>query len=427
MPVLGRIHSMTYSGRLESADIKGKQTTNISHPHGNELAAREGIYLNMRSFFMQWKFISHAVRIKGWRFWLSAVGVAICTLLVLTLMSAMRSATSAIAEYIKSSGADIWVAPPGTDNLVRSSSFLPKTYRNLLLETQGVDRVDPITVGFVTVKRSSANSSDERGMTFIGVGYKSPNGMGGPPRVIAGMVPKGFGEVALDRSGAKRLGVVIGDKVYLGGELARVVGLTEGTNLAISNMLFGDYDYLSIAGGHSEESSFLLVGASKNIKVRALAESIREKLPKAEVIERQDFIFNCSKEASAMFFPILALVSILGVVTATALVALMIHGLTEERRAELATLIALGTSEPQLWFALAWQGFRLVLSGSLAGVFGAIFLGIMLDKFYPILPVSFIAIDVAEILVLFFIAGISASSLPLLRLRNLDPMDAFRP
>lgn len=381
----------------------------------------------MRPTSLQRKLVSRAVRIKAWRFWLSAAGIATCALLVLSLAAALRSATSAIAEYVLSTKADIWVAPSGTDNLVRSSSFLPLVYRETLQSMLGVKQVDPITVGFVTVKRIKAESASDRGLTFIGVGYKPPNGMGGPPRVVSGSAPSHFGDVALDRAGAQRLGVNVGDKVSLGGHSALVVGLTDGTNLAITHMLFGDYGTTSIAGGYFEQASFLLVRASEGTDASALASLIRKKLPDTKVIAQRDFINNCSREASSEFVPILALVNVLGVATAAALVALLVHGLTEEKRAELATLLALGITESQLWIAVGWQGLRLALTGAVVGVGCAFILGRVLDRFYPVFPVNFGIINVAGIFTLFSLVGIFASSIPLLRLHNLDPMEAFRP
>lgn len=371
--------------------------------------------------------ISRAVAIRGWRFWLSVVGIATCALLVLSLVAALRSATFAIANYVRSSKADIWVAPAGTDNLVRTSAFLPLGTERAIEGIAGVAKVDPVTVGFVTVKRLESGARPDRGLTFLGVGYRAPAGMGGPPRIVAGAAPSGTDEVALDRAAARRLGVNVGDKLSIGGRSVSLVGLSDLTNLAIIHMLFANYDTASSAGGYVEQASFLLVRASAGTDVRALAASIRTQLPDVQVIEQWQFIENCSDEAASQFLPILALVNILGVATAAALVALLVHGLAEERRAELAALLALGASERHLWMAVGWQGLRLALTGAAVGLAGAVALGRALDEVYPVLPVSFAAIDAAGVALLFAAAGVVASSIPVLRLRRLDPMEAFRP
>ena len=373
------------------------------------------------------KLVSRAVRIKVWRFWLSAAGISTCVLLLLSLAAALHSATSAFAEYILSSKADLWVAPSGTDNLVRTSSFLPLDYQEKLQRMPGIRQVDPITVGFATIKTVKAESLHERGLTFLSVGYKSPNGMGGPPKLVSGSASLKFGEVALDRAGAMRLKINVGDKVSMGGHSVSVVGLTDGTNLAITHMAFGDYGTTSIVGGYLDQASFLLVRAVDGTDISALANSIRKNVPGTNVIKQRDFIENCTKEAVYEFIPVFVLVNVFGLASAAALVALLVHGLVEEKHAELATLLALGVPLRQLWFAVCWQGLRLALTGAILGVACTYILGRLLDKFYPVFPVNFGIVDVMGIFSLFALAGILASSLPLLRLRNLDPMEAFRP
>lgn len=373
------------------------------------------------------RFVRQAIRIRPWRFVLAALGVSLSALLVLTIAAAYRSATLSITGYIGQPGVDIWVAPRGTDNLVRSSSLLSLDHRDALLRMPGVHAVDPIVVGFLSLKRLPAAGMPDLPITCIGIGYQSPHGLGGPPRIIAGQPPKGFLEITLDRAAAKRLHVVVGDYVTINGHQRKVSGLTDGTNLAISYFLFANFDAAALASGFVDSASFLLVRAQPGSDIPALIRAMRKANPDIEVFSRSTFLENCRREVASGYLPMLTLVYVLGVSAAAALTALLVHALTEEQRSELAVLLALGVPEWRLWFAVGSQGLSLALSGASLGIGLAYVLGLLLDRFYPVFPVSFGLYDAAQLIIIFTLASLVAASSPILNLRGLDPLEAFRP
>ena len=370
--------------------------------------------------------LRRAIGIQPWRFRLSALGISLSALLVLFLAAALRSATLAITAYIAQPGADIWIAPRGTDNLVRSSALLPLDYRDKVMAVPGVAAVDPIIVGFTVLRLDPEKVPRSDKITCIGIGYRSPDGLGGPPRIMAGAPPENFKDVLLDRAAAQRLGVHVGDEVTVSGYDRRVSGLTEGTNLAITHLLFGDYDGVAFGAGAVGQASFLIVRAKPTIERARLVAEIHRQVPELEVFDQATFLENCRQEIAAGYLPILTLVYVLGVAAAAALVSLLIHSLVEERRSDLAVLLALGLPLRRLWLAVSWQGLRLALIGSLLGIALAYGLGWVLDQVEPVFPVSFGVADAVRLVSIFSTGGLLAALIPVMRLRKLDPLDAFR-
>ena len=373
------------------------------------------------------RLLRNAIHIRPWRFRFAALGVSLSAVLVLTIAAAYRSATLSITGYIGQPNVDIWVAPQGTDNLVRSSSLISLDYQESLLGIPGVQTVDPIAVGFLSLKRIGAVGKTTPPITCIGIGYQTHGGLGGPPRIIAGRAPGNFLEVALDQAAAKRLHVGVGERVSINGHQRVVSGLTDDTNLAISYFLFGDFNAAAMASGFLNSASFLLVRAQPGTDISALMKEIRKRHPDIEVFSRQTFLDNCRREVSSGYLPMLLLVYVLGVSAAAALTSLLVYALTEEQRTELAVLLALGVPERKLWVAVGTQGVYLALSGAALGTGLAYLLGWVLDRFYPVFPVNFGLYDASQLLLIFTCASLLAASFPLLRLRRLDPLEAFRP
>jgi putative ABC transport system permease protein len=133
------------------------------------------------------------------------------------------------------------------------------------------------------------------------------------------------------------------------------------------------------------------------------------------------------REVAAGFIPLLTLVAILGLSAATVLVTLLVHGVVEERREDLAVLLALGADTRALSGALIREALVLALLGAILGIAVAAALGAVLDRVLPVIPLAFQSGEAARVLLVFVAAATCAVILPLARLRRIDLLDAFRP
>lgn len=352
------------------------------------------------------------------RFALCVGGIAVSTMLVLVLFAAYRSVSASVMQFMGQPGLDLWVAPMGTDNLIRSSGYLDTTSLDEIRRVPGVSRVDPILRAFVT-----AEAKGHR-LTLLGIGFRTPDGLGGPPVIASGKMPVAGGEVALDRSAAHRLQVGVGDLLAVNGTDVKVVGITSGTNLLATQFLFGNIDSTRTAA--LPLASFGIVEVAAGATVSQVGARIRQRFPKLEVMTRDSFTANSLREIGSGFLPMLLLISILGVASAALLVAFLIEGVVEERRGELAVLLATGATPARIGKGLMLHAAKLLGAGIAAGAGAAHLLAFLIDVVAPVIPLAYSIGDLLIVATLLSISGILAAFAPLIRLKDIDPLEAFR-
>ena len=357
-----------------------------------------------------------AVSQRPLRFSLSLAGVMATTLLVLALFGTLRGVDVSVLRYVGQPGVDLWVAPKGSDNLVRASGLLGPEQVDAVRGAPGVEQADPILRSFVSV-RNPARPAD-RPLNLLAIGFRT---LGGPPRLVSGSRPC-LGEVTLDRVTAGRLRATIGDVVEVGGRRFHVAGITTDTNWISTQLLFCNYDELAGLVGVEGRASFLALRTSGSDPALVLT----QRAASIEVIGRSEFIRNNLRETTAGMLPILWLIAGLGAVVAALIVALLVQGLVEDRRADLAVLLAMGTPLPRLALALVLQGTRMAALGGGGALVVAAAAERLLDRFAPALQLSLARDDVLWTLAALLMVSALAAALPVIRLSRVEPMEAFR-
>lgn len=368
--------------------------------------------------------IRRSIRSRRVRAALAVSGVAASMLLVVVLLAAFRSPIDSLTSYISHAGADYWICPASTNNFVRSAGFLPLEIEGAIAGIANVERVDPVVHVFVRAEPIDAAARGDDELMLMAIGYRVPDGMGGPPEYAGGKSPRGDREVALDRAAAFRLRVGLGDSVLVNGRRAAVVGLTRRTNLLATQLAFFDADIAARASGLLRQTSFFAVRAPRADSA-ALAEALAGIFPGALVVPRARFLDESLRESASGFLPVLALVALLGVLVSGVFVALLVQGLVEERRMELATLLAIGAGFGALARALLVHALLLVGSGAVAGGLLALALRIWLDRALPTIELMFTPTDLLIAALVFAAAGVLGTLVPVLRLRHIDPLEAF--
>ncbi len=369
--------------------------------------------------------IFRAVRARTVRAVLSVIGVATSTLLVLVLLAAFRNPVVSVSDYLARPGIDAWVMPSGTDNLVRTAGFLPMSVVTGVREIEGVAQADPLVRVFVRATPPRSRAASEGGMMLLALGYRVPDGLGGPPEFERGRSPSGAGEIALDRAAAYRLHVDLGDTVRVNDRPCRVVGLTRKSNVLVTQFLFFDFEVAENASGLSEQTSFVVVRAKPGV-APAVIRRIRDEFPGTAVLSGQAFLANSLRESASGFLPVLMLISALGVLASALLVALLIQGLVEDRRSDIAVLGAMGVSLARIGGAVIVHACVLVAAGTLLGALAARGLEAVLERWVPTVQLAFVASDVLTTLAAFALAGIAGALAPVMRLKSIDPLEAFR-
>ena len=364
------------------------------------------------------RLIAKGLRGGAVRFGICVGGIAVSTMLVLVLLGAYRSVSAAVIQFVRGSRAGLWVGPRGTDNLIRSSGFLDLGMLEEIRRMPGVSRVDPIVRAFVTAE------SKGRRLTLLGIRFRAPDGLGGPSVLAAGRMPRGLGEVALDRAAGHLLSVRLDDSLSVNGIEVKVVGITSGTNLLATQFVFGDVN--SAFQGLVPGASFGLIETVPGASLERVAAHIRQQFPDVEVMSRDAFIRNNLRETGSGFLPMLFLISLLGVASSALLVAFLIEGMVEERRGELAVLLATGATPSAIGAGLAIHAAKLLSAGIVIGAIAAHLLATTIDLVAPVIPLSFSIADMAVVSALLAMSGFLAALVPLFRLKDIDPLEAFR-
>lgn len=379
------------------------------------------------AYISRWEsgILRKALRSRGGRAAIAAGGVAASAFLVLVLLASYRSLSSGVIAYTGQDGIDLWVAPAGTDNLIRSSSVLPRSMVEEVAALDGVREAGALVRGFVTAQPEE--DPDDRGFILLLMCFGTPDGLGGPPTLLTGRPPRGDTEVALDRAAAFRLGVKEGDTILLNGDPMEVVALTGGTNLIATQFVFFDLDSAPMLTGYAGQISFLPIGLMPGADATAVRREIEAQWPNVEVHSREAFIENNLTEVAAGFRPMQLMVSAVGLIAAAVLVSLLVQSVVEDRKRDIAVLLALGADSGRVAASVIAHGVGLILAGTLAGALLAELLRWSTDRFAPTLELSTRPLDLAGVMLVFVAVGILAAVVPLLRLRRIDPIEAFRP
>ncbi len=370
--------------------------------------------------------LSRALRARRARAWLAVTGIATSMLLVLVLFAALRGPWVSVSAYLAQPDVDLWVMPSGTDNLVRTAGFLPIAVTDDIAELPGVARADPVVRVFVRASRLRPRSrASDASLMLLAIGYRARGGLGGPPAFDSGRAPQGEFEAAIDRAAAHRLGTEVGDTLVVNGRVARISGITRDTNLLITQFLFFDFDVAAGVSGLDQQASFVIVQAQPG-RVGAVETAIHEAFPGLIVLRRQAFEVNSLREAASGFLPILTLITVLGVISGAVLIALLVQGVVEDRRADIAVLLAMGTGLARIGTAVVVHAVVLVAVGSALGLAMSFALGAVLDALVPTVQLAFRANDIGLVWIAFAAAGIAGAMIPVIRLRRIDPGEAFR-
>jgi ABC-type lipoprotein release transport system permease subunit len=344
------------------------------------------------------------------------------TLLILVLLATYRSVSLGIVAYAGQSNIDLWVAPLGTDNLVRSSAVLRHSVVNELKSIEGIQAAAPIIRSFV----SAVSVDGLRRTTLLALGYLAPDGLGGPPELHSGHAPADLSDIALDRAAAFRLKVDVGDELIVNGQSMTVAGVTRRTNLMATQFAFMNATHAELSSGFRDRVSFVAITLQDDADETAVIRAI-ERRPGLSAFRRAAWVENNLQEVAAGFRPMMVLVTTVGLIAAIALVVLLVQSVVEDRRSEIAVLLAMGVPYPVIGQGIIGHVARLVAIGSIFGGLCSVVLSLSLEKWVPTVEMQTSIVDIAGSILSLSVISVLAAIVPTLRLRQIDPVEAFRP
>ncbi len=374
------------------------------------------------------RFLAQALHGRRARTILAVAGIGTSTLLVIVLAAAFRSVRNAVSNYAGQPSIDLWVAPKGADNLIRGSfaAELGPSLLDSIRSVSGVERADPLLKGFLQVRRPRSRSADSTA-TLLSIGYRIPDGLGGPPTIDRGRRPSSDREIALDRAAAFRIGVGVGDTVLVGDREVVVSALTRGTNILATQFVFGSIETIGSGLGSENATSLVVVAVDSTTSGIFVAKELYLRFPDVLVYPRAVFVRANEREVLSGFLPLLSLIALLGVGAACLLVGLLVLSVVDERRSEIAVLLALGARPPPVAQGIVVYVIELLALGIGIGIVASVALAVALDRLLPTIPLTLSVSDGGFVVAAFGIAGLIAAVIPVARLMAIDPLEAFRP
>lgn len=352
-----------------------------------------------------------------WRTALSALGVALATMLVLLLGGLSAGIDRQLAAYLDHAPGSIVVTQAGVASSF-ASSVLPAGALSAVAATPGVARAVPVAAQLVVVDLPAGK------LPVYLVGYDRGDG-GGPWELSAGGEPRTASEVVLDSVLASRQHLDLGDRVDIMGRSFTVVGLSRGTTSWMFSFVFVQRPALASLLGAPGTASLAFVTPTAGTDTQALI----ARLSRIDGVsaESVDAMIAADRDTIARVFDtVIQLMTVIAYGVGALVIGLVVYSAIVERRREFGVLKAVGSRNRRLYGVVALQSIAAALAGALAG-FGLAL--VAQAAIMGALPQYLVAIEPGAVLVA-LVAGLlmalAGALLPVRLVARIAPAEALR-
>jgi putative ABC transport system permease protein len=346
-------------------------------------------------------------------FLVTVAGVAATVSLLLFLFAVHAGVRDGSTRYVRTSGVDIWIAQKGSDNIIKSSSFVPAHLAARVAGIEGVAAASPLLRVI-----SKAEIRGQLTSTLFLFAFDPATRLGAPNAIAIGP-----GEIVLDRSFARKYGLAKGDLITLHQRVFRVAGMSDGTNALLSQFGFVRFEDGARLLGLPDTASFILVRTRGDRD--AVAQRIRDAIPGVAVYEGDDFTRRHDEELDSGVMPVFFGLAVFGAAVGGFLIALMLYSSALERRDDYATLKAIGAGQRTLTRLVVAQALLVTVAGCVAGIVFMAALTPILLRAIPTLVLLYRPLHALLFPVALLIGALAAVA-PVRVLRRIYPGEVFR-
>jgi putative ABC transport system permease protein len=350
----------------------------------------------------------------------TVAGIAATVALLLFLFAVHDGVKDGSTRYVRTAGVDIWVSQKNSDNILKSSSFLPSSLAERIAAIDGVAVASPLARVI-----TKADIGGRRSSTLFILAFDPSTRVGAPTTLSEGTTQLRRREIILDRSFVAKYDLRLGGPLDIQGKRFRVAGISEGTNALVSQFGFTRLDDAADLLGLHGTASFIVVRVRQVQQRAVVAKRIRAALPDLAVHESPDFVRFHEEEMESGVVPVFATAAFFGAVVAAFIVALMLYNSVLERREDYATLKALGASQRTLLRIVLAQALLVTTAGCVLGGIIVAILTPLLLKVVPALAIQYRPWLIV-VLPLALLVGAVASAVPIRLLRRIYPAEVFR-
>ncbi len=347
------------------------------------------------------------------RFVSGAAGVGLALMLILLLQGLSAGIDERVVIYERRSGADLYVAQPGTTSLLGSTSVLERSALDEVRGTPGVDWAAPMR-GLFTIP-----VVDGARVPAYVVGSE-PGQPGGPWDLAEGRAPAAPDEIVVGEQLVRRSGASLGGTVEVLGRDFEVVGIARDADLFMMSFAFVTHEATDQLLSAPDTTSFVLVGTDDPTGVAtALGDG------GLHVVSADDLAANDLALKGEAYSVALQMMVGLAFVVGTLVIALTVYGSIVERSREYGIVKALGAGGGHLYRLVLIQSLLLAAMGTLAGV-GMFLVGTeVLGALRPQFAVAVSQGAALRVAMAALAMGVVSTWLPARRLAAMEPAVAF--
>lgn len=351
------------------------------------------------------------------RFLLDVASVAAAVVVILLLAGYRAGVYRQATSYLEHSPGSLVVAEQGVRNFMGTASLLPPDAATQVAALPGVASVTSVVSQFVVFERHGRKDG------FVLIGYEPP-AKGGPWRLLMGREPRAGDELVIDQVVARQHALGIGDTVAVLDRALRVVGLSADTTLWAGSLAFATARTVEDLLRSPGVRSHLLVTQASNTDLAQLITAITaldlEAVPKTQMIENDRHVLG------RVYDTPIGLMVAAAFVVGVAVVGLVIHTATAERRREYGALKAIGARNGVLVRIVIAQALAASLLGGLVGVVLAMLASGVLTVWRPQFRVDLEAASVVAVLAGTVVMALLGAIVPARAIGRLEPSEALR-
>ncbi|OGO45519.1 MAG: hypothetical protein A2W34_02725 [Chloroflexi bacterium RBG_16_64_32] len=346
---------------------------------------------------------------------ISIGGVTFAVLLILVVGSLYRGFEREAGSFVESAPGDLWIMEEDTTDIFHSFSVLPEEKVEAVAQVEGVGEVIRLYA-----KRGTAEYDGGRADTYV-MAFDVPAGS----EVLPGVNSPGPGDIVLDEVYSRKTGLGVGDTIDVRGRAFTVSGVTDISNVGLSqfSLISGDdAQIIAVPGNTSYALAFVEPGAD----AAAVALAIEQQVPGIAAETKAAFAESNRNEVITFFLPIITVLLVIAFLVGTAVIGLTIYTATIERTREYGVLKAIGASAGYLYRVVIAQSLIVGVAGFVLGVPLTLAVNRLARELVP----EFVNVlrwdDIARVFVAVLAMAVLAAFIPVRRVASIDPALVFR-
>ena len=348
------------------------------------------------------------------------VGVIFSVVLVNVQGGLFIGLMSKASLLIDQSDADIWIGNRGMHNLDFAHA-MPLRWLHRVRSVPGVENADPMRISFSEI---SLPEGKFESVAVVGVDLDSK--IQQPYHIVEGPndALRQPNSIVVDQCDKDKLmDPKIGELREIGGQRVRVAGKCYGVlSFLVAPYIFTDHRTSALMTGvDPNTTSYFLVKVKPGADVGQVCDELRQRLPEAEVMTREEYAcesvnFWMTRTGIGLSF---GAATVMGLLVGLLMFAQILYAMILDRLHELATLKAIGSTDRELLFVLTIQATIVAFVGIAAGVIISLAISSLFStpRSTITIPIYLYFASAALVLVICWFSAI----IPYWRVRQIDP------